>query len=105
MTHHPWALAGLPSDFDLADESATIAPPAPLSGGHGGAIFEERHLKSMRDVFSAVCATFRFHPDSDDARRTSLAIVRHAASGTSDRAELMRAVEAELRADRQVSDE
>lgn len=84
--------------------SVTVAPP--LDGSvTGGSIFEEFELKTMRNVLSAVCEKFRFHPESDDGRRASLAIVRHAAGGTSDPVQLARAVEADLIAERQTSDD
>lgn len=97
---------------DLHDESV---PPFDLKNRIDGAkaavsalpdisVFEEDDLKAMRQVFAEVCNNLKIHPESDDAQRAALAVIRHARAGAAESAQLAHEVEAELKAERQMSD-
>lgn len=105
MTQHPCALHGPASSSDPTAEAAAAIAPNSGAGLIGGAIFEEFDLKAMRQVLNAVCERLHIHPESDDARRAALSIIRHAADGVADPAQLARVVEAELTRERETSDD
>jgi uncharacterized membrane protein len=104
LIQHPCALHGPASSSDPNAEAAGIASNSGASLV-GGAIFEEFDLKAMRQVLNAVCERLHIHQESDDARRAALSIIRHAADGVADPAQLARVVEAELTPERETSDE